>query len=205
MSLIIHFILGYISSFIGTMPPSMLNMTTAKITLKKTKKEGVKFALGVSSIVLIQAYIALVFARYIHNNANFERYLEVVGMVIFILLSVYFYKQAVQERKQEVKSNKKFNNSFIVGLMLSTLNMFAIPFYCGVSSALNMFGLFEFNQINILLFVIGSALGTYSLLYVYASSAIKIQKKATLLTKNLNYILSGLTAFIALVTFIKIV
>jgi hypothetical protein len=120
-------------------------------------------------------------------------------------LSVYFYKQAVQERKQEVKSNKKFNNSFIVGLMLSTLNMFAIPFYCGVSSALNMFGLFEFNQINILLFVIGSALGTYSLLYVYASSAIKIQKKATLLTKNLNYILSGLTAFIALVTFIKIV
>lgn len=196
--------LGYISSFIGTTPPSMLNMTTAKITLKKTKKEGLKFALGVSSIVLIQAYIALIFASYIHNNSNFERYLQVVGIFIFIVLSVYFYKQAVQESKQEVKSNKKFKNSFVVGLMLSTLNMFAIPFYCGVSSALNMFGLFEFNQANILLFVIGSALGTYSLLYVYASAAIKIQKKATLLTKNLNYILSGLTAFIALVTFIKI-
>ena len=87
--------------------------------------------------------------------------------------------------------------------MLSTLNMFAIPFYCSVSSAINMFGLFEFNQANILLFVIGFALGTYSLLYVYASSAIKIQKKATLLTKNLNYFLSGLTAFVAIVTFIK--
>jgi threonine/homoserine/homoserine lactone efflux protein len=203
MSLIIHFILGYVISFVGTTPPSMLNMTTAKITLEKTKKEGIKFALGVSIIVLLQAYIALIFTRYIHNNANFEWYIQVVGIFIFIILSFYFFKQAVQERKQEIKSNKKFKNSFVIGLMLSTLNMFAVPFYCGVSSALKMFGLFEFNQTNILLFVIGSALGTYSLLYVYASSAIKIHKKASLLTKNLNYILSGLTAFIALVTLIK--
>lgn len=203
MSFIIYFILGYITSFVGTTPPSMLNMTTAKITLEKTKKEGIKFALGVSIIVLVQAYIALIFTRYIHSNTNFEWYIQVVGIFIFIILSFYFFKQAVQERKQEVEPNKKYKNSFVVGLMLSTLNMFAIPFYCGVSSALKMFGFFEFNQTNILLFVIGSAFGTYSLLYVYASSAIKIQKKATLLTKNLNYILSGLTAFVALVTFIK--
>jgi len=203
MSLIIYFILGYVISFVGTTPPSMLNMTTAKITLDKSKNEGIKFALGVSIIVLIQAYIALIFARYIHNNANFEWYLQVVGIFIFILLSFYFFKQAVQERKQEIKSNKKFKNSFVVGLMLSTLNMFAVPFYCGVGSALKMFGLFEFSQTTIIIFVIGSAFGTYSLLYVYASSAIKIQKKAILLTKNLNYILSGLTAVIALITFIK--
>lgn len=82
--------------------------------------------------------------------------------------------------------------------------MFAIPFYCGVSSALNMFGWFEFSQISIFLFVIGSALGTYTLLYVYASSAIKIQSKASLLTKNLNYVLSLLTAIVAIFTLINI-
>ncbi len=74
MSFIIHFAIGFITSFLGTTPPSMLNMTTTKITLEKTKKEGLKFAIGVSIIVLIQAYIAVLFAKYIHSNENFEWY-----------------------------------------------------------------------------------------------------------------------------------
>ena len=90
MSFIIHFAIGFITSFLGTTPPSMLNMTTTKITLEKTKKEGLKFAIGVSIIVLIQAYIAVLFAKYIHSNENFEWYIKVVGIIIFGLLSIYF-------------------------------------------------------------------------------------------------------------------
>jgi len=204
MSLLIHFAIGFITSFIGTTPPSMLNMTAAKIALERTKTEGVKFALGVSVVVLVQAYIAVLLTRYIHNSENFEWYIKVVGIVIFVFLSIYFFMEASKERKQKEASVYKIKNSFIIGIIFSSLNMFSIPFYCGVSSALNMFGLMKFNQTSIILFVIGSALGTYSLLYVYASSAHKIQKRASLLTKNLNYILSILTALIAIMTFINL-
>ncbi len=204
MSLLIHFVIGFITSFIGTTPPSMLNMTTAKIALERTKIEGAKFALGVSIVVLVQAYIAVLLTRYIHNSENFEWYIKVVGIIIFVLLSIYFFIEASNERKQKETSGYKIKSSFIIGVLFSTLNMFAIPFYCGVSSALNMFGWMKFDQTSIILFVIGSALGTYSLLYVYASSAIKIQKKASLLTKNLNYILSILTALVAIMTFINL-
>ena len=107
MSLIIHFAIGFITSFLGTTPPSMLNMTTTKITLEKTKKEGVKFALGVSVIVLIQAYIAVLFARYLHNNENFEYYLKIAGVLIFGLLSIYFFRQARQEKNQQKAQNIK--------------------------------------------------------------------------------------------------
>jgi len=205
MNLIIHFAIGFATSFLGTIPPSMLNMTTAKITLERTKKEGIKFALGVSFVVLIQAYIAVLFAKYINNNENFSYYLKIVGLLIFALLSIYFFRQATKERKQKEKTKYQIKNSFAIGIILSSLNMFAIPFYCGISSALNMFGWLQFNQINIISFVIGSALGTYSLLYVYASSAIKISSKASLLTKNLNYILSFITATIAIITLIDII
>lgn len=201
MSFIIHFAIGFITSFLGTTPPSMLNMTTTKITLEKTKKEGLKFAIGVSIIVLIQAYIAVLFAKYIHSNENFEWYIKVVGILIFGLLSIYFFRQASDDQKEKTKYQIK--NSFLIGLILSSLNMFAIPFYCGVSSVLNMLGWLEFNQISIFLFVIGSAFGTYTLLYIYASSAVKIQSRASLLTKNLNYILSILTAIVAIVTLIN--
>ncbi len=204
MSLLIHFALGFITSFIGTTPPSMLNMTTAKITLERTKIEGAKFALGVSIVVLVQAYLAVLLTRYIHNSDNFEWYIQVVGVVIFVFLSIYFFSEASKERKQKEAGGYKIKNSFIIGMIFSSLNMFAIPFYCGVSSTLNMFGWMKFDQTSIILFVIGSALGTYSLLYIYASSAIKIQKRASLLTKNLNYILSILTALVAILTFINL-
>ncbi len=204
MSLFIHFAIGFVTSFIGTTPPSMLNMTTAKISLERTKNEGIKFALGVSIIVLIQAYIAVLLARYIHNSENFEWYIKITGIIIFIFLSVYFFLQASKERKQKDPPEYSKKSSLLIGIIFSSLNMFAIPFYCGVSSALNMFGWITFNQINIILFVVGSALGTYSLLYVYASSAVKIQHKASLITKNLNYILSILTAIMALATLINI-
>ena len=202
MSLIVHFLLGFTTSFVGTIPPSMLNMTTAKISIEQTKNEGLKFALGVSLIVLIQAYIAFFAARYIHNNADFEWYITVFGIFIFALLSVYFFMQARAERKKS--SSFRLKNSFRAGIILSTLNMFAIPFYCGVSSALNMSGWINFEQQSIFLFVAGAAIGTYALLYVYAQSAVKIREKAGLLAKNLNYILSILTATIAIVSLLKV-
>ena len=59
MSLVLHFILGFITSFLGTLTPSMLNMTAAKISLNKSKSDAVKFAIGVSIVVLLQAYIAV--------------------------------------------------------------------------------------------------------------------------------------------------
>ncbi len=203
MSLVIHFLLGFITSFVGTIPPSMLNMTTAKISIERAKNEAVKFAVGVSLVVFIQAYIAVFFAKYIHNNADIEWYITVFGIVIFAVLSIYFFHQAKAEKKEVKKFRLK--SSLLAGITLSLLNMFAIPFYCGVSSALNMSGWLSFNQSTILLFVIGSTLGTFSLLYVYAYSAIKISKKAHLLTKNLNYILSALTGIVALITLFKII
>ncbi|MCF6169080.1 hypothetical protein [Lutibacter sp.] len=54
MSLILHFIVGFITSFLGTLTPSMLNMTAAKISINKSKSDAVKFAVGVSIIVLFQ-------------------------------------------------------------------------------------------------------------------------------------------------------
>ncbi|MDJ0646532.1 MAG: LysE family transporter [Flavobacteriaceae bacterium] len=202
MSLFVHFLLGFATSFVGTIPPSMLNMTTAKISIEHTKDEALKFAFGVSLIVLIQVAVAIYLAKYLHNNAVFEWYITVFGIIIFTALSIYFFKQARIERKEQPTIPLK--NSFRTGILLSLLNMFAIPFYCGVSSTLSMSGWINFEQFNILIFIFGSAIGTYALLYVYAQSAIKIKEKAGQLTKHLNYILSALTGTIALVSLLKI-
>lgn len=205
MNIALLIVLGFMVSFIGTIPPSMLNMTTAKISLDTNKSQAVKFAYGVSLIIFVQAYLALVFAKYIHNSLEFNRSINLAAGLIFLFLSFYFFFQARKEKRLKEASIKNKPSPFIYGFILASLNMFAIPFYCGVGSTLNSAGWLPLDNLSILFFVIGSTLGTFSLLMVYANTAEKIQKKAAFLSKNLNYALSLLTATIAIVTLSKLI
>lgn len=205
MSLSIHFILGFITSFLGTLTPSMLNMTATKISLKKSKPDAVKFAAGVSMVVLAQVYIAILFTKFLRSNPAFVQSLQEIAIIIFVLLSFYFYRQSKKDKVPTDSIKEKTGNSFVVGLLLSSLNMFSIPFYCGVTTALDVAGWLKFSQQNIMGFVLGSAIGTFSLLYLYANYAKIIQLKSKGLAKNLNLILSILTGVLAFITLINIV
>ena len=82
--------------------------------------------------------------------------------------------------------------------------MFAIPFFCGIIVALDLFELFSFEVFPILFFILGTIFGTFCILFVYARFANIIQQKTGKLTKDINIILSVLTALVALITFIKL-
>ena len=204
MGLIIHFTLGFITSFLGTLTPSMLNMTAAKISLNRSKAAAVKYAFGVSIIVLGQAYVAILFTRYLRENPAFVQALQKIAILIFTLLSFYFYRRSKIEKERTASTKEKAGNSFVVGILLSSLNMFSIPFYCGVTTALDVAGWFQFSEKNIIIFVIGSAMGTFVLLNIYANFAKFIKDRSRSLAKNLNLILSILTGVLANITFIKV-
>ena len=68
MSLTIAFFVGLIVTLIGVIPPGLLNMTAAKISLKEGYGKGVIFSIGVSATVIAQTYVAVLFARYLSNH-----------------------------------------------------------------------------------------------------------------------------------------
>ena len=196
------FFFGFIFSFLGFTLPSVLNMTALKIRLDGSKKEFSNFTLGVSLVVFIQAYVSIYIIEYLSDNRAFIELLEKSGIVVLLFLSVYFYKQNQKEKKQ-IEIRRK--NSFFVGVFLSTLNMFAIPFFCGSAVFLMTFNLFSFDIVSTLLFVVGSVIGTYFILYLYGRFANRIQQKTGDLTNNINLILSFITAGFAMFTFVKFV
>ncbi len=183
----------------------MLNMTALKISLEKNKKEANIYALGVAIIVFIQAYLAILLTKYITENPDFLKILEKTGIVIFISLSYYFYKQYKSDKaiteSQKVSSNK----SFLKGITLSSLNMFAIPFFFAITTTLEMFNLFSFKKLPVFLFVIGSLIGTYCILFLYVKNAQKIKQKIGKLTKDIDLVLSIITGVMACFSLIKIV
>ena len=128
--------------------------------------------------------------------------LEKSGVFILILLSFYFYNQNKKEKRANAFKIKK-NTSLFKGIILSTLNVFAIPFFGGIAVLLMNYNLMNLDSSSIFCFVFGSVIGVYFILFLYGRYADKIQKKSVRFTKNINLFLSIITATFALFTLIK--
>ena len=198
------FFFGFFFSFTGSITPSMLNMTAIRISLEKGVEGAKKYALGVSLAAIPQVVIAVILTKYIAENPTILETLEKVGIVIFIGLSYYFYNESKKGKIKTESIKSKKENPFLTGITLSFLNMFAIPFFCGIIVALDLFELFSFEVFPILFFILGTIFGTFYILFVYARFANIIQQKTGKLTKDINIILSVLTALVALITFLKL-
>jgi threonine/homoserine/homoserine lactone efflux protein len=197
------FLFGFFFSFAGSITPSMLNMTALKISLEKGQKETNKYALGVSLVVLLQAYIAVFLTRYISENPTVLETLEKVGIFIFAALSVYFYRVSKKSKTSIEVDTEKEQQAFLTGLLLSAVNMFSIPFFCGVIVILEAFNFFSFDAIFVFSFIAGAVLGTFLILFLYGKFAKRVQQLTGKLTNDINIILAVLTGFVAVFTAIK--
>jgi len=193
MLLIFTFLWGFTLSSLGVIPPGMINMTTVKISSKKGKSEAVNFAIGASIIVWIQAVIALLITKMLKENKYLIVYIKEIAAFIFMLLSIYFFAKGFLDRKTKYTSKQHIKNNFLLGMALSVLNMFAVPYYCGVSSALNLAGYINLDALSIFIFVMGASLGTFFILYIYSYTAQKMIKRIHVLTNNINFILGVIT------------
>jgi threonine/homoserine/homoserine lactone efflux protein len=204
MLLLSLFFFGFLFSFAGSITPSMLNMTALKISLEKGQEVANKYALAVAIIAIPQVGIAVVLTKYIAENPLILETLEKVGVFIFILLSYYFYSASKKAKiKVEVLKSKK-ENPLLIGITLSILNLFAIPFFCGIIILLDTFNLFIFRFVPVLVFTLGSVVGTFYILFLYGKFAKIIQQKTGKLTKDINIILAILTGLVAVFTCIKL-
>ena len=199
-----HFLIGFIMSFLGTLFPSMLNMTSVKISIKETQKKALYFSAGVSLIVIIQAYIAVGFSKILLDNPRYLIVLQQVGTIVFIGLSVFFFNNVRKQKKKQLKNNSRKGKGFLSGILLSSLNMFAIPFYFGVTCFLVMMQWYEFTLVNNIFFVLGSALGTFSILLLYTYLAKKIENKIEHLANQMDLVLGIITGLIVIINVIDV-
>ena len=202
MSYFLHIALGFVMAFLSLTPPGMLNMTAVRTTIEKNRNEGIWFALGAALVVIPQAFIALVFARFFGENPYIVERLKLGGIFVLFLLSVVFFIQARKKFKGE--GAKRKGKSFWIGMLMSLMNMLAIPFYLVLSSVLENRGLLNTEQPFINLFVSGVFLGAFTLFFVYVQFARVIQKRAQFIARNINYILSALFLVLAILTLFKL-
>lgn len=200
------FLSGFIAAAIGIIPPGLINMTAAKINLKEGKKNALWFAIGAVLVIFFQVYVAVLFARVIDNRPDVVTLLREVGFGIFSILTIYFLfiaKEPKTKKKSKIKKSSK-KSRFFLGMLLSGLNFFPIPYYVVVSVTLASYHLFVFENNIIFTFVLGSVLGSFAALYSYIAFFGRIEKKTDYIMRNMNTIIGSITGLIALATLFNI-
>ena len=195
MHLLTNFIIGFLAALIGVIPPGLLNMTAAKISMKQGRKIALLFSIGVCLTVCLQTFIALIFARYLDKHPEVVDVLQKVALGIFVSLTLYFFfiaKDTRREAPKEISHSK--TNRFFYGIFLAAINLLPLPYWVYVSITFSAFGWFSFEQINLWMTVIASGLGTFTMLFIYIHFFRKKQKKK--FRFNMNYVIGLITCLL---------
>ena len=201
------FFISLFIAFIGVLPPGLLNVTAAKISLKEGHNRGFMFSIGVCIIVALQVYIATFFAKYLNQHPEVTIILKRVAFVIFLLVSIYFFFTAKSKPKSlEVEPSIKSKQSRIFqGVFLSSLNIFPIPFQAYMVTTLVSFEWLSLEPTTIGTYVSGAVMGTFMALYVYILFFDNLKNTKFVTPKNMNYSIAIITLAVAIVTLINLI
>lgn len=207
MSVVLPFFFGFLAAIVGVIPPGIINLTAAKVSLIDGRKRALMFVLGALIIVFFQTYLSVIFAQYIDKHTEVVVLLREIGLVIFVVLTIYFLvfaKSPKTKQNEEVKIKSK-RNRFMMGMIISAINFFPIPYYALVTITLASYNVFSYQLIQNFSLILGIVFGSFSVFYFYVVFFNKLKSKADYFIKNMNTIIGIITGLIALLTLFNII
>lgn len=200
------YIYTFLAALAGVIPPGLINMSVAKICLKKGKRQGVFMAIGASIIVFIQAVVAVILSSYIFEHPYVKGMLLRTGLVILLILMLYFFFSAFfkKNKQHQLVTTSKSYTSFFSGIGIAVLNIFPIPYFVVLATVFGSEFGFNFSLTSTILFSLCAALGTFSTLYLYVVFFLKIQDRTATFKRYSNFFMAALMFILACVTLWRI-
>jgi hypothetical protein len=132
MKAIKNILVGFLVSFVGSIPLGYLNIIGFQIYTDFGIENLVLYLLGVVSIEAFVIYFTLIFANRLVNNIKLMRVIDVFGVFFLLFLAYSFYSYSNQTAASPNYLEKYMIYSpFLVGLLLSGINFMQLPFWTG--------------------------------------------------------------------------
>jgi hypothetical protein len=149
---------GFLVSFIGSIPLGYLNVVGFQVYEKSGLSPTVLYLLGVISIEFFVIYFTLIFAKRLAENKKLTKYIEGFSIVFMFLLAFVFFSSA----KEKNDFSTTYNYSpLLLGIVLSCLNFIQIPFWTGWNLWLLNGKYIEISGTRKYIFVLGTIAGTF--------------------------------------------
>lgn len=177
---------GFLISFIGSIPLGYLNVVGYEVYKKSGLNETYLYLLGVVSIEFFVILFTLVFANQLMNNKKLIKYIEGFSIVFMFVLAYTFYASASSETSNQTVLENYINySSYIVGVVLSCLNFIQIPFWLSWNLYLLNAKYIEISKTNKYFYVLGTLIGTFLGMLVLILSLNYVTNQTDFLAKYL--------------------
>jgi threonine/homoserine/homoserine lactone efflux protein len=137
MGILQNFLLAFVFSFLGSIPPGTLNLTVLQLGLEKKINIAWRFAAAAALIEYPYAWLAVTFENYITASPVILDNFKLISAIVMITLGALSIWSA---QKPTVFTEKFQESGFRRGIALSILNPLAMPFWIGVTAYLRVQG-----------------------------------------------------------------
>ncbi len=166
------FIVGFVFSFLGSIPPGTLNLMVLQLGLEHKIKTALRFALAVSIVEYPYAWIAVEFEQVITSSPAIMKNFELWGAIIMTTIGVVSLWTV---RKPSTISVKLQESGFRRGIILSILNPQAIPFWIALTAYLKFQGWIDISTgWRLHSYILGTSVGAMALLTLLALLAKRV-------------------------------
>jgi threonine/homoserine/homoserine lactone efflux protein len=153
-------IVGFLVSFIGSVPLGYLNLIGFEIYSKSGIYSLIYYLIGIAFIEVFVIYFTLIFAKKMLQNKKVLKWIEIFSIVFLLILACTFFLKN-ENNNQNLLVKYISYSPFFIGIILSSLNFIQIPFWIGWNLYLvNEKYITVDNNLKII-YIIGTLLGTF--------------------------------------------
>lgn len=154
---------GFLVSFIGSIPLGYLNVVGFEIYSKLGMNSLVFFLLGVISVEMFVIYFTLIFAKQLVNNKKLMKIIDFFAIFFLLIIGYSFYASANQTMEQQGLLEKyAMYSPFLIGIFLSGINFLQVPFWTGWNLYLVNGNYISIVNKHKLYYIAGTLIGTFA-------------------------------------------
>ena len=177
---------GFLVSFIGSIPLGYLNVVGFQVFQKSGIQPTFWYLLGVICIEFLVIYFTLIFAKRLAANQKLTKYIEGFSFVFMFVLAAVFYFGS--NSKTDYAASFHYS-PFVFGIVSSCLNFIQIPFWTGWNLYLLNGNYIEVSKSRKYFYVFGTLAGTFSGMLVLILSLHYFATNVDFLSKYLMQII----------------
>jgi hypothetical protein len=156
-----NIVVGFIVSFVGSIPLGYLNVVGFDIYTNKGLEKTLFYLLGVVFIESFVIFFTLIFAKKLTANRKLTKIIEFFSILfMFVLAAVFYFTASTTSNDTTVFSNVS-QNFFFAGLLFSSFNFMQIPFWTGWNLWLLNGKYIEIAQTKKYFYLAGTVAGTF--------------------------------------------
>lgn len=192
--LFITFFIGLLINAIGYVPPGNINLTVVQMAVNRGMRQAGYFILSFSCIEVFFTFGMMRFARWVSSGVNPDLSINHVSintltdafmMVMFMAMGTITWMG--RKKMPKAKEDIKKGSSAMYGVLLGILNPVQIPTWLFFGNYVIIHQWIQTDYLSLLIFSVGSGIGSGIALYGYAHFARYIQERFTISRQLINH------------------